>query len=146
MNNHRNSVSRRRFLQNTGVLAAASLPLWYLDQCAAMLPQAAPSAAPSEQVRLALIGCGGQGRGDARNSKRFGKVVALCDVDSSHLDAAKKDFPDADGYADFRKLLERKDVDAVICGTVDHWHTLVSIGAMKAGKDVYCEKTADVDH
>ncbi len=58
----------------------------------------------------------------------------------NHLAAAKKDFPDADGYADFRKLLERKDIDAVICGTVDHWHTLVAMGAMKAGKDIYCEK------
>ncbi len=106
-----------------------------------MTPQTSgESQPPSEQVRLALIGCGGQGTGDARNAKRFANTVALCDVDASHLAAAKKDFPDAAGYSDFRKLLERKDVDAVICGTVDHWHTLVAIGAMKAGKDVYCEK------
>ena len=141
MKHSNSSLSRRRFLQSTGALAAAALPAWYLEQCAAMSPQTSTaSSAPSEQVRLALIGCGGQGRGDARNAKRFGKIVAICDVDANHLDAAKKDFPDADGYADFRKLLERKDIDAVICGTVDHWHTLVSIGAMKAGKDVYCEK------
>ncbi len=141
MRNHDSSQSRRRFLQNTCALAGAALPAWYLEQCAAMSPKSsALSSAPSEQVRLALIGCGGQGRGDARNSKRFGKIVALCDVDANQLAAAKKDFPDADGYADFRKLLERKDIDAVICGTVDHWHTLVSIGAMNAGKDVYCEK------
>ncbi len=76
------------------------------------------------------------GRGDARNAKRFGRIVALCDVDANHLSAAQKDFPDARGYADFRKLLEQKDIDAVICGTVDHWHSLVSMGAMKAGKDV----------
>lgn len=106
-----------------------------------MAPQtSAESQAPSEQVRLALIGCGGQGTGDARNAKRFAKIVALCDVDANHLEAAKKDFPDAEGYSDFRKLLERNDVDAVICGTVDHWHTLVAMGVMKAGKDVYCEK------
>jgi predicted dehydrogenase len=98
------------------------------------------SQPPSEQVRVGLIGCGGQGTGDAKNARRFGKIVALCDVDANHLAAAKKEFPDADGYADFRKLLERKDIDAVICGTVDHWHTLVAIGAMKAGKDIYCEK------
>ncbi len=53
---------------------------------------------------------------------------------------AKKDFPYAEGYADFRKLLERQDIDAVICAPVDHWHTVVSMGAMMAGKDVYCEK------
>ena len=65
----------------------------------------------------------------------------ICDVDANHLDDAKRrTFPEAEGYADFRKLLERKDIDAVICGTVDHWHTLVSMAAMKAGKDVYCEK------
>jgi predicted dehydrogenase len=61
-------------------------------------------------------------------------------VDASHLANAQKTFPGATGYSDFRKLLERKDVDAVICGTVDHWHTLVAMAAMKAGKDIYCEK------
>ena len=61
-------------------------------------------------------------------------------MDESHVAAAKRQFPGAEGYADFRKLLERKDLDAVICGTVDHWHTLVAIAAMKAGKDIYCEK------
>jgi predicted dehydrogenase len=95
---------------------------------------------PSEKINFALIGCGGQGRGDARNASRYGNIVAVCDVDARHLENAKKDFPGAEGYGDFRKLLERKDVDAVICGTVDHWHTLVSMASMKAGKDVYCEK------
>ena len=94
----------------------------------------------SDDLRLALIGCGGQGCGDARNASRFGKIVAVCDVDASHLARAKRDFAGSEDYADFRKLLERKDVDAVICGTVDHWHTLVSIAAMRAGKDIYCEK------
>jgi predicted dehydrogenase len=71
---------------------------------------------------------------------RYGRIVAVCDVDARHVASAQKDFPEAAGYSDFRKLLERRDVDAVICGTVDHWHTLVSIASMKAGKDVYCEK------
>ncbi len=131
-------LSRRRFLKTTG--AAAALPTWFLTQEADASPQAAKSTSPNDQIRIGLIGCGGQGRGDARNAKRFGKVVAVCDVDEGHVTNAKKDFPDADGYADFRKLLERKDVDVVICGTVDHWHTIVSMAAMKAGKDVYCEK------
>ncbi|MHB8956339.1 MAG: Gfo/Idh/MocA family protein [Pirellulaceae bacterium] len=141
MSNRRIHLSRRGFLQSAGALAACALPAWYLEECAAMTPQnSTESQPPSEQVRLGLIGCGGQGTGDARNAKRFAQTVALCDVDANHLEAAKKDFPDAAGYSDFRKLLERNDVDAVICGTVDHWHTLVAIGAMKAGKDVYCEK------
>jgi predicted dehydrogenase len=131
-------IPRRHFLKTTA--AATALPAWFLAQEADAAPQATKSTSPNDQIRIGLIGCGGQGRGDARNAKRFGKVVAVCDVDDSHIANAKKDFPDAEGYGDFRKLLERKGVDVVICGTVDHWHTIVSMAAMKAGKDIYCEK------
>jgi predicted dehydrogenase len=135
-------TSRRSFLKTAGAVAAASsLPSWFIDECAAQgAAQQEVSLSPSERVNLALIGCGGQGRGDARNAQRHGKIVAVCDVDIRRLANARKDFPGAEGYSDFRKLLERKDIDAVICGTVDHWHTLVSMAAMKAGKDIYCEK------
>ena len=133
-------ISRRGFLRNTGFLAAATtLPAWATQTFAAQNPSS-PSASPNEAIQVALIGCGGQGRGDARTAKGLGaKVVAVCDVDAGHLAAALKDFPGSEGYADFRKLLERKDIDAVICGTVDHWHTLVTIAAMQAGKDIYCQ-------
>ena len=80
------------------------------------------------------------GRGDAKNASRFGRIVALCDVDDGRITEAKKQWPDAATFKDFRKLLEHKDMQVVICGTVDHWHTLVSMAAMRAGKDVYCEK------
>ena len=135
-------TSRRSFLKTAGAMAAASsLPSWFIEECAAQgTKRQAVSIPPSERINLALIGCGGQGRGDARNAQRYGKIVAVCDVDIRRLGNARKDFPDAEGYSDFRKLLERKDIDAVICGTVDHWHTLVSMAAMKAGKDIYCEK------
>ena len=134
------TTSRRRFLKMTGA-AASSLPFLFIEECAAQQrQQQTPSLPPSERINLALIGCGGQGRGDARNACRYGQIVAVCDVDARHLAAAQKDFPGAEGYSDFRKLLERNDVDAVICGTVDHWHTLVAMAAMKAGKDIYCEK------
>ncbi len=134
-------ISRRNFLKTTGLLTAAtSLPSWVVQECMAQNTQAVDSS-PNDSIQVGLIGCGGQGRGDARNARSLGaKIVAVCDIDASHLADAKKDFPGAEGYADFRKLLERKDIDAVICGTVDHWHTLVSIAAMKAGKDIYCEK------
>jgi len=134
--------SRRSFLKTAGAVTAAStLPSWLIEECDAQPRRSrAESLPPSEKVNLALIGCGGQGTGDARNARRYGNIVAVCDVDAGHLAAAKKTFPGAEGYADFRKLLERKDVDAVICGTVDHWHTLVAMAAMKAGKDIYCEK------
>ncbi len=130
------NFSRRSFLKSlTAVAAATGLPGWYVDECLA-----APPTSTKDPLRLGLIGCGGQGRGDAGNASRFGKFVAVCDVDAAHLADAKKQFPGTEGYSDFRKLLDRKDIDAVICGTVDHWHTLVSIATMKAGKDIYCEK------
>ncbi|MBN1818085.1 MAG: Gfo/Idh/MocA family oxidoreductase [Sedimentisphaerales bacterium] len=141
MKSNHNKTSRRMFLKHSGMLAAAtSVPAWYLEQSAALAQPTSSSSAPSDTVRLGLIGCGGQGTGDARNAQHYGKIVAVCDIDAGHLANARKTFPDAEGYADFRKLLERKDIDAVICGTVDHWHTLVSMAAMKAGKDIYCEK------
>jgi len=129
-------VSRRRFFKSTARLAAvAGLPLWYVEECLSATP-----AKVKDAVRFGLIGCGGQGSGDAFNATRFGVVVAVCDVDERHAAVAKQRFTGSESYQDFRKLLERKDIDAVICGTVDHWHTLVAIAAMKAGKDIYCEK------
>ena len=131
-------TSRRSFLKSAGMLAAASsLPLWYVQEC---LAQQAEATASGEDLRLGLIGCGGQGTGDARNARRYGKIVAVCDVDAQHVEKAKGVFPGAQGYSDFRELVERSDLDAVICGTVDHWHTLVAMAAMRAGKDIYCEK------
>lgn len=124
-----------------GIAAVSTLPTWYLEELRAQADQApGPSRAPSDQLRLALVGCGGMGTGDGKNASRVAKIVAVCDVDADHLDRARQAFPGADGYSDFRKVMERKDIDAVLCGTVDHWHTLVSIAAMRSGKDVYCEK------
>jgi predicted dehydrogenase len=80
------------------------------------------------------------GTNDGKIASRFGRLVAVCDVDEAHLAAARKQWPDATTYKDFRKVMERDDIHVVICGTVDHWHTLVSIAAMRTGKDVYCEK------
>ncbi len=133
-----NDPSRREFLRIAGT-AGLALPQWMVDECrAAQTP--APGDLASGDLRFGLIGCGNMGTADARNAERFGRIVALCDVDEGQLRKARTVFPQADPYADFRKLLERKDVDAVICATVDHWHALVSIAAMRAGKDVYCEK------
>jgi predicted dehydrogenase len=122
--------SRRRFLKATTAVAASTY----------LLPKGFAAPSPNDQPAVGLIGCGGMGRGDAKNASRFGRIVALCDVDEGRIAEVKKQWPDAATYKDFRKLLEHKDLQVVICGTVDHWHTLVSMAAMRAGKDVYCEK------
>ncbi|MBI1832886.1 MAG: Gfo/Idh/MocA family oxidoreductase, partial [Planctomycetes bacterium] len=132
--------TRRHFLKSAAALAAAStMPNWFVEECAAATRKTKPLG-PNEQPAVALIGCGGMGKGDATKASKFGRIVAVCDVDAAHLADAKKIWPDAATFSDFRKVMERDDIHAVICGTVDHWHTLVSIAAMRAGKDVYCEK------
>lgn len=133
-------TSRRSFLQSAAALAAAStLPKWFIDECAAQAPSATPKSA-NDLPGIALIGCGNRGRGVAKDATRFGRMVAVCDLDDAQLALAKKIWPEAATHKDFRDVVTRKDVDVIVCGTVDHWHTLVSIAAMRAGKDVYCEK------
>ena len=132
------NTNRRSFLQTAAAAAAAtSLPNWYLNELA---QSAAAATVWDDQPAIALIGCGGMGKGDARNASRFGRIVALCDVDDSQLAEAKKLWPDAETFKDFRKVMDRTDIQVVICGTVDHWHTLVSLAALRSKKDVYCEK------
>ena len=131
---------RRHFLKSAAAVAAAStLPRWFLAESEGYAASTTPLS-PNDQPAIALVGCGGMGTNDGKIASRFGRMVAVCDLDEAHLAAAKKQWPDATTYKDFRKVMERDDVHVVICGTVDHWHTLVSIAAMRAGKDVYCEK------
>ncbi len=90
---------------------------------------------------VGAIGLGGQGTGDARRASGHGDVVAVCDVQRQHAERAKeKHFAKADIFEDYRKLLDRKDVEAVTIGTPDHWHTEIALAALDAGKHVYCEK------
>src|SRR5262249_42056932 len=95
---------------------------------------------PNDRPNIALIGCGGQGRGIAKNAAKLGRLVAVSDVDSKHADEAAGQFGGAKIYRDFRKLLERDDIHVIHNGKADHWHTLVNLAAIKAGKDVYSEK------
>lgn len=138
-------VSRRSFLRTCTVTAAATgLPLWFVERELSAAEPAAQPPGPNDRPGIGLIGCGGMGRGDASNARRFGDIVAVCDVDESHVEAAAKQFT-KDGkapakYGDFRKLLERDDVQVIIQACPDHWHTLVNLASVKAGKDVYGEK------
>lgn len=143
---NRITISRRTFLTHcTAVAAATGLPLWFVERelSAAQTPAVKPASA-NDRPGIALIGCGGMGRGDLKSAGRFGNIVAVCDVDESHAAATAKPFAAADRapaqFTDFRKLLEQKDVDIVINATPDHWHTLINIAAAHAKKDIYAEK------
>jgi predicted dehydrogenase len=132
------SFSRRVLLKSAAAMAAATaLPRWFVDESIAADKKVEPV---KDKPRVALIGCGGMGMGDANSASRFGTIAAVCDVDEQRVADAGKRWPMAVPFKDFRSLLESKDIDVVVCGTVDHWHALISIAAMRAGKDVYCEK------
>lgn len=113
-----------------------------------ILPGLSGKAAPSDRLRVAHIGLGGMGNNHMNWFANLPEVeiAALCDVDENHLNSTiaklKTKQPDTkvQGYADFRHILDRKDIDAITCATPDHWHAQVAILAFQAGKDVYGEK------
>ncbi len=139
-------MSRRAFLgQCTAIAAATGLPLWFVERELAAAGQAqGPGGSPGDRRRIALIGCGGMGRNDARAASRFGDIVAVCDVDETRTAVAAKQFTVGDRvperFTDFRRVVERKDVDVILNGTPDHWHTPINLAAAAAKKDIYAEK------
>ena len=94
---------------------------------------------PNERLNIAVIGVRGRG-GSNLNDVKSENIVALCDVNAKNLAEAAKDFPSAKTYEDWRKCLEQKDIDAVVCSTTDHTHAFVNVWDMNRGKHVYCEK------
>ena len=140
-------ISRRSFLKRCSLTAAATgLPLWFIERDLARAAEqnTTTPTSPNNRPGVALIGCGGQGGSDLAGAAKFGNVVALCDVKESALKATAarytKDGKAPATFTDFRKILERKDVNIIVNGTPDHWHSLINIGAAKAKKDVYGEK------
>jgi predicted dehydrogenase len=138
-------ISRRSFLKRCSLAAAATgLPAWFVERDLAEAAPARKRLGPNDRPAIALVGCGGMGRGDGANAMRFGDLVAVCDVDDSHAAAAAEQYGKKgrtpDKYNDFRKVMARDDIDVVITATPDHWHTLVNLAAAAAGKDVYGEK------
>ncbi len=108
----------------------------------------AGSVPPSERITMGGIGIGGMGTHNLKNFLGQDDVqfLAICDVDANHRLKAKNVVDsaygnkDCSGYNDFRDIITRKDIDAVLIATPDHWHAVLSIEAAKAGKDIYCEK------
>ncbi|WP_395143101.1 Gfo/Idh/MocA family protein [Armatimonas sp.] len=101
----------------------------------------------NNRIVLGLIGCGGMGAANMRNlmDKQGVEVAALCDVDTGRMggdiaEVEKKYGRKPEIFRDYRKMLERKDIDAIIVGTPDHWHALNLIHTVESGKDAYCEK------
>ena len=145
--------SRREFLKIAAAGAAGlgaattAIPL-AAHTLAAQVPQASGSAL--EKIQIALIGAGGQGMSDTQTALRVPGVelVAVGDVYDGRLTRSREMWGDAIFTTrDYREVLARPDVDAVIIATPDHWHSRMAVDAMKAGKDVYLEKPMiqDVD-
>ena len=150
MKNKRHNITRRVFIKTS--VAASTIGF--------ALPHIVPSSAfganaPSERINIGCIGVGRMGLGDITDIQGFKEVqiIAVCDVDSKRAAYAKKFVEDkyaaqsqagtykgCTSYGDYRELLQRKDIDAVMICTPDHWHVLPAIAAAKAGKDIFLQK------
>ena len=127
------SSSRRAFLAASAVAAPMILSSGVFG--------AIGKPGANSRINVGIIGIGGKGKHHIQ--RLSGQVAALCDVDSLHLqDGIKVLGRDVPVYTDYRRLLERKDIDAVVIATPDQWHALITIHACEVGKDVYVEKPA----
>jgi predicted dehydrogenase len=127
----RHRASRREFLRNS---AFAGIGFWAVSAATA-----AESRSPNEKLNIGIIGAGGRGAANT-DGVQSQNIAALADVNENHLETAGKRFPKAKRYADWRRLLDQKDLDAVVISTPDHHHAPACVAAMKRGKHVYCEK------
>jgi predicted dehydrogenase len=123
-------LSRRTFLQTTALTLAPALSR--ADE---------PKLPASDRLRVGVIGLAGQGKYNwGQVSKAGAEIVALCDVDENRAGDARERFPKATFDVDFRRMLDRKGLDAVVVATPDHTHAVAAVAALKAGLHVYCEK------
>ena len=129
-------LSRRRFLQRGAALTAGVVAVPYIVPCDVLAGQQRPGA--NDRIGVGYIGVGRRGKG-LMGVPPEGRIVGVCDLDEDRAAAAAAGAR-CPAYLDYRKMLESKDIDAVVVATPDHWHALPSIHACQAGKDVYCEK------
>lgn len=129
--------TRRDFIEKAATLGALGLSTRFASA------QRGKPTSPNERLHLGLIGCGGMGRGNLGNCAKHPDVVvtAACDVQKSRREAVAAKYKDTcKPYADFREMLQRDDVDAVIVATPPHWHCLIGIAVAEAKKDLYLQK------
>jgi len=150
----KHTFSRRKFLKGVTTTAAAAVAAPQLVPSSAL--GLAESVAPSNRTTVGFIGTGSHGIGRDLNgflAQADAQAVAVCDVDTNHREAARKlvekryadamskgTYKGCAAYTDFREIIRREDIDAVCNATPDHWHVIPSIMAIKAGKDMFCEK------
>ena len=130
-----NEISRRNFLKDTAVGAASTAVLGGLISKTVM--------GANERIRMAVIGSGGRAQYLMKifNKQPNCDIVAVCDVyEPNRNDALKLSAKAAKGYTDYREVLDRKDIDAVLIGSPDHWHKKMLVDSVHAGKDAYLEK------
>ena len=127
----KHSFHRRQFIKQT---AAAAAGAWLVG-----LRTRARTLSPNEKLNIGMVGVANRA-GDDLKEVSSENIVALCDIDDQYLAAAKQKHPQAKTYNDFRRLLDQKDIDAVVVGTPDHTHAVAAVAALRSGRHVYCEK------
>ena len=136
-------LNRRSFLWAAGAASAGTLLGPRMSALGTAQEEAVRSIAANDHIQIALIGAGGQGQFDTKTAVQVPgvKLVAVADCYDGRLVRSKEIWgKDIFTTRDYNEILARKDIDAVIIGTPDHWHKQASVDAMKSGKDVYCEK------
>ena len=132
--------NRRDFLKTSAAVAAVGgvTPYFAWNQ------KAFANQDKNDRPVIGCVGVGSMGSGDARGHNSFGDIVAVCDADSGRTEKARQDKNigkgKADGYSDYRNVLDRSDIDVVSVVTPDHWHVKIAIEALQAGKHVFCQK------
>jgi predicted dehydrogenase len=125
-------ITRRKFLQAATVMASGVC----LAGCRTTVPR---RISANEKLNIGMMGTANRARQNITGVEQE-NIVALCDIDDHFLAAARARFPRARPYNDFRKLLQQKDIDAVVVSTADHTHAVATAAALRLGKHVYCEK------